>query len=147
MSDDLRCDLAKKRSGKESAERLKNDPPTNDYSPTEENMDITVNTKKLVAKEKTTFFLPEGTKAVTEERVARTLKNYADEIKSVEVHFEDETSDSGKFDGRCRIHVYPKKGKMISIDAHGENFNELLSNAVNKIQHAVSHERDRRRDR
>lgn len=110
-------------------------------------MEINVHTKKLVPKEKLNLIINEQTKTSTVERLERALKKHADFIESVDVHYEDESTASHKFDGRCRIQVHPQRGSVISIDAHGESFPELLSNATNKIQHAMDHLNEKRTSR
>lgn len=71
------------------------------------------------------------------ERIERALKHVAQLVRDVDVHIEDETPGSTKFDGKIRITVHFEKGNPVSVEGHGENFADTLADGVKKVQHAA----------
>lgn len=77
-------------------------------------------------------------------RIASSLKQFSELIRTVEVHVEDEKEDSGEFCGNCRIQVQPNRGKMIHIAAKADSPDGVISAAVHKLKHAISNMIDRK---
>lgn len=109
-------------------------------------MEIAIHTKKSNGTQIPNH-INEDQKSTVSERVERALKNSAHLIRNVNVHIEDETPDSKKFDGRCRIQVNLNKGEPVIVDASGESFADLLADGVKRIQRAVEHATQKKRDK
>ena len=77
-------------------------------------------------------------------RIASSLKQFTNFIKSVDVHLEDEKEVSGEFCGNCRIQVQPSRGKSIQVNAKADSPDGVLSVAVHKLKHALSNMVDRK---
>ncbi len=109
-------------------------------------MEIAIHTKKNSGTQIPNQ-INEDHKATVSARIERALKNSAQHIRNVNVHIEDETPDSKKFDGRCRIQVNLNKGEPVIVDASGESFADLLADGVKRIQHAIEHVFQKKRDK
>lgn len=77
-------------------------------------------------------------------RIASSLKQFSDLIRSVDVHLEDEKEASKEFCGSCRIQVQPSRGNPIHISAKADTPGGVLSAAIHKLKHAIYHMTDRK---
>ena len=98
-------------------------------------MNINVHVKNTAPDTNTTA--AQQQKETIASRIEKALKHVATSVRSVDVHVEDETPGSTKFDGKCRIVVHFEKGNPITVEGHGENFNETLADGVKRVQHAA----------
>jgi hypothetical protein len=109
-------------------------------------MKIVVHANKLASKEKLTKQVVDETKRTVEERLERTLKRFESEIEMVEIHLEDETLASQKFDGLAKAQVHRRFGDMISVTCRGDSVAELIANATTTLQHAMERKLDKKRN-
>ncbi len=66
-------------------------------------------------------------------------------VDTVTVRLEDETKDSNKFDGICRIDVEVHPKGHIHVSSTGESTYDCILQAVRKMEHAIKHDIDRNR--
>ena len=66
-------------------------------------------------------------------------------IDRVTVRLEDETKDSNRFDGVCRIEVEMSPRGHIHVSSSGESTYDCVLRAIRKMEHAVKHDIDRHR--
>ena len=80
-----------------------------------------------------------------ERKVHFALDRIDARVDKVTVRLEDETRDSNKFDGMCRIEVEVHPRGHIHISSTGESTYDCILQAVRKMEHAVKHDIDRNR--
>ena len=80
-----------------------------------------------------------------ERKVHFALDRVDARIEKVIVRLEDETKDSHKFDGQCRIEVEFKPRGHVHVSSSGESTYDCILQAVRKMVHAVKHDIDRHR--
>ena len=80
-----------------------------------------------------------------ERKVHFALDRIDARVEKVTVRLEDETKDSNKFDGSCRIEVEIHPRGHIHVSSIGESTYDCVLQAVRKMEHAVKHELDRSR--
>ena len=66
-------------------------------------------------------------------------------IDKVVVRLEDETKDSKKFDGVCRIDIEVHPRGHLHVSSSGESTYDCILQAVRKMEHAVKHDIGRNR--
>lgn len=66
-------------------------------------------------------------------------------VNQVTVRLEDETKDSNRFDGNCRIEVELHPRGHVHVSATSETAYDCISQAIRKMEHAVKHLLDRHR--
>ena len=79
------------------------------------------------------------------QKVEFALNRIGARVDKVTVRLEDETKDSKKFDGSCRIEVEVHPRGHIHVSSTGESTYDCVLQAVRKMEHAVKHEIDRTR--
>ncbi|QEG20428.1 HPF/RaiA family ribosome-associated protein [Mariniblastus fucicola] len=79
-----------------------------------------------------------------ERKVHFALDRIDARIDKVTVRLEDETKDSNRFDGVCKIEVEVHPRGHIHVSSHGESTYDCVLQAIRKMEHAVKHELDRR---
>lgn len=109
-------------------------------------MKIVVHANKLASKEKLTKQVVDETKRTVEERIERMLSRFESEIEMVEVHLEDETLTSQKFDGLAKAQVHRRFGEMVSVTCRGDSVAELITNVATTLQHAMERKLDKKRN-
>ena len=80
-----------------------------------------------------------------ERKVHFALDRIDARINSVTVRLEDETKDSGRFDGHCRIEIEVSPRGRLHVSARGDSIYDCVLQAVRKMENAVKHEIDRNR--
>ena len=100
-------------------------------------MIIDIKTKNLNDKSKVTRFI--------ESKTHSALDRIEERIAKVTIRLEDETKDSNRFDGVCRIEVDVHPRGHIHVSSSGESFYDCILQATRKMEYAVKHEIDRSR--
>ena len=80
-----------------------------------------------------------------EKKVHFALDRIDARVDKVTVRLEDETKDSKRFDGACRIEVEISPRGHIHVASTGESTYDCVLQAVRKMEHAVKHDIDRHR--
>lgn len=80
-----------------------------------------------------------------EKKVHFALDRVDARVDKVTIRLEDETKDSGRFDGLCRIEVEVHPRGHIHVSSTGESTYDCVLQAVRKMEHAVKHDIDRHR--
>lgn len=80
-----------------------------------------------------------------ERKVHFAMDRIDSRVDKVIVRLEDETKDSNKFDGVCRIEVEVHPRGHIHVSATGESTYDCILQAVRTMEHAVKHDIDRYR--
>ena len=91
----------------------------------------------------------DDTKAVHEfvnRKVSNSVKRFTSEVGSVTVRVEDETRASGRFDGICTIDAALIPRGQLHVSAHGDGWHECIQLAVRKLENALRHDRNRKRN-
>lgn len=78
------------------------------------------------------------------DRIEHALRHHGERMTHVEVHLHDDNAGKGgPNDKRCVIEVRPAGFDPIMVDATGEELTLTVSDAANKLTHAVQHFVDR----
>ena len=80
-----------------------------------------------------------------QQKVHFAMGRIGSRVKCVTVRLEDETKDSGSFDGNCRIEIDMKPRGHIHVSSKGESAFDCVLQAIRKMEHAVKHDIDRNR--
>ncbi len=78
-----------------------------------------------------------------EKKVHFALDRTDARIDKVKVRLEDETKDSKRFDGSCRIEVEMRPRGHVHVSSSGDSAYDCVLQAVRKMEHAVKHDIDR----
>lgn len=78
-------------------------------------------------------------------KVNFALERLGVRVRSVMVRLEDETKDSGAFDGICRIEVELEPRGHLHVSSQGESASDCILQATRKMENAVKHEIERGR--
>lgn len=88
---------------------------------------------------------PEMVREFIERKIHFALDRIDARIAGVTVRLEDETKDSKKFDGVCRIEVEVIPRGHIHVSSTGESAFDCVLQAIRKMEYAVKHDIDRHR--
>lgn len=80
-----------------------------------------------------------------EKKVHFALDRIDTRVDKVTVRLEDQTKDSNRFDGSCRIEVEVHPRGHIHVSSNGESVFDCVLQSVRKMEHAVKHDIDRHR--
>jgi ribosomal subunit interface protein len=80
-----------------------------------------------------------------ERKIHFALDRLDERVDSVTVRLEDETKDSKRFDGLCRIEVELHPKGHIHVSSHGDSAYDCVLQAIRKMEHATKHSIDRHR--
>lgn len=80
-------------------------------------------------------------------RLERTLKNLADQVVEIQVFLEDQSPSKNNLDGHCKIQVALRKGNPVIVNAYGASYTDLISEAMNRVQHALEKVFDKKKDK
>jgi ribosome-associated translation inhibitor RaiA len=73
-----------------------------------------------------------------QQKVHFAMGRIGSRVKCVTVRLEDETKDSGSFDGNCRIEIDMKPRGHIHVSSKGESAFDCVLQAIRKMEHASS---------
>lgn len=80
-----------------------------------------------------------------ERKVHFALDRIDARVDKVTIRLEDQTKDSKKFDGVCRIEVEVHPRGHVHVSSTGESTYDCVLQAIRKMEHAVKHDIDRHR--
>lgn len=80
-----------------------------------------------------------------ERKIRFALDRIDARIKGITVRLEDESSNSGAFDGHCQIDASLLPTGRIHVSAKGGTAFDSALQATRKIEHAIKHDIDRHR--
>ena len=80
-----------------------------------------------------------------ERKVHFALDRIDARVDKITVRLEDETKDSHKFNGDCRIEVEGHPRGHIHVSAKGNSTFDCVLQAIRKMEHAVKHDIDKHR--
>ncbi|MEM7452871.1 MAG: HPF/RaiA family ribosome-associated protein [Planctomycetota bacterium] len=80
-----------------------------------------------------------------ERKVHFALDRIDARIQKVTVRLDDETKDSSRFDGLCRIEIDVHPRGQLFVSSRGDSIYDCVLQAVRKMEHAVKHDLDRHR--
>ena len=80
------------------------------------------------------------------QKLSNSIKRFASEVASIAVRVEDETRTSGRFDGICSMDATLTPGGTLHVSAHGDSWHDCILQAVRKLENALRHDRNRKRN-